>query len=290
MLSSNFKSHIGQVLGSSIKNVEPVSGGDISTAFCVYTPTERFFCKVNDSARALDMFFAEKAGLEYIGQTKTIKVPQILGCGQFNGNSFLLMEFVEPKGPDQKDMDTFGHQLAEMHSYVAGESFGWKRDNFIGSLPQSNKNHPDWATFYVYERLLPQLTMAKQNNLLAIGEIPSENELFKGCQRFFPKVKPALLHGDLWNGNYLISSEGIPYLIDPSVYFGHSEVDLAMTKLFGGFGTTFYSAYDEHFPVHPHERELTEIYHLYYLLVHLNLFGRSYYQSVRQLLKTYFVF
>ncbi|MGB5437884.1 MAG: fructosamine kinase family protein [Maribacter sp.] len=288
MLSSSFKTHISQVLDCPIKKIEPVSGGDISTTFCIYTPTERFFCKVNDSAIALDMFHSEKAGLECIQQTNTIRVPQILGCGKYEGRSFLLMEFIESKSPNEKDMDAFGHQLAKMHSCDGGDLFGWDRDNFIGSLPQSNNNHSDWPSFFVFERLLPQLKMANENKLLSLEEIPSENALLKGCLLFFPKVRPDLLHGDLWSGNYLISTLGDPYLIDPSVYFGHAEVDLAMTRLFGGFSSRFYDAYREYIPSEAYENERKDIYQLYYLLVHLNLFGKSYYPSVMRLLKTYF--
>lgn len=288
MLSSNFNSHIRKVLDCPIKKVEPLSGGDISNAYCIYTQTHRFFCKVNDSDTALDMFYTEKAGLECIQHTKTIRVPEILGCGKYEGYSFLLMEFVEPKNPDPKDMETFGHQLAEMHSYVGQDSFGWKMDNYIGTLPQSNKTYTDWSQFYIRERLLPQLKMARDEKLLSSEEIPSINRMESVCQMHFPKTIPSLLHGDLWGGNYLIGVQGDPYLIDPSVYFGDAEIDLAMTRLFGGFSSRFYDAYSEQIPIKSLEKERVGIYQLYYLLVHLNLFGKSYYASVSRLLKTYF--
>ena len=288
MISSHFKEHIAQALGSPISKVNTVSGGDISQAYCVHTSTQRFFLKVNESAIALEMFLAEKKGLESINLAKTIKAPEVLHCGQYKSSSFLLMEFIESKKPTSKEFETLGHQLADLHTFSVGDSFGWKQDNYIGSLPQSNKNHPDWTLFYAHERLLPQLKMAKEKRLLISSEIPSESNLLKGCERFFPKVKPALLHGDLWSGNYLISAQGIPYLIDPAVYFGHHEVDLAMTQLFGGFSSNFYGAYAEQIPVETLQKERKDIYQMYYLLVHLNLFGRSYYPSVKQLLKTYF--
>ncbi len=287
-MSSNFKEHIAQVLGSHISKINTVSGGDISKAYCVYTSTQRFFLKVNESSIALEMFLAEKKGLENINLAKTIKAPEVLHCGQYKSSSFLLMEFIESKNPTSKEFETLGHQLADLHTFSVGDSFGWKQDNYIGSLPQSNKNHPDWILFYAHERLLPQLKMAKEKRLLISSEIPSESNLLKGCERFFPKVKPALLHGDLWSGNYLISAQGIPYLIDPAVYFGHHEVDLAMTQLFGGFSSSFYRAYAEQIPAERLQNERKDIYQLYYLLVHLNLFGRTYYPSVKQLLKTYF--
>jgi len=288
MLSSNFKSHISQVLDCPVKKVEPVSGGDISKTYCVYASTQRFFLKVNTSAFALEMFLAEKKGLENINLSKTIKAPEVLGYGQYESSSYILMEFIESKNPTSKEFETLGHQLAELHTFSVGDSFGWKQDNYIGSLPQSNKNNEDWVLFYVQERLLPQLKMAKEKRLLISSEIPSESNLLKDCELFFPKVKPALLHGDLWSGNYLISAHGIPYLIDPALYFGHHDVDLAMTQLFGGFSSSFYAAYAEQIPAETLHKERRDIYQLYYLLVHLNLFGRTYYASVKQLLKTYF--
>ena len=288
MLSSSFKSHISQILGCKVLKVEAVLGGDISKAFGVYTQTQRFFCKVNDSPCALHMFNMEKAGLEHIERTKTIGVPKILACGQHEGISYLLMEFIASKSADSKDFETLGHQLAAMHSLDMGDSFGWQQDNYIGSLTQSNKNHPDWSLFYVQERLLPQLITAREKRLLGPDEIPTENSLVKGCQQFFTHTKPALLHGDLWSGNYCIDTHGLPYLIDPAVYYGHHEVDIAMTKLFGGFGTSFYDAYSERFPGIDGTKERTDIYQLYYLLVHLNLFGTSYYSAVKHLLKKYF--
>ena len=288
MLSSSFKEHIAQKLGSPIVSVKPVSGGDISRAYCVHTPTHRFFLKVNQSAFAFEMFLAEKKGLENINLTRTIKAPEILDFGLFESSSYIVMEFIESKNPTSKEMEAFGYQLANLHSFAVGESFGWNHTNFIGSLPQSNTNHADWTLFYVHERLLPQLNMAKEKNGLHPSEIPSASTLLKGCHQFFPKVKPALLHGDLWSGNYLINTQGVPYLIDPSVYFGHYEVDLSMSRLFGGFPLGFYAAYAEQMPAETLQNERRDIYQLYYLLVHLNLFGRTYYPSVKQLLKTYF--
>ncbi len=289
MLSPSLKSHIGQILNGTIQKVEAVSGGDISKAYCLYTPTQRFLCKINNDPSALKMFDTEKEGLKEINLSKAIAVPQVLGSGEFEGSSFLLMEFIETKKPNLKDMETFGHQLAQMHSFSVGDSFGWKQDNLIGSLPQSNVHHPEWTSFYVYERLIPQLQMAAHKKLLPIQQIPKENTLLKGCRRFFPEVKPALLHGDLWSGNYLIGTQGTPYLIDPAVYYGHAEVDMAMTRLFGGFTASFYDAYAEHFPLVEGVRERTDLYQLYYLLVHLNLFGKSYYPSVIGLLERYFI-
>ncbi len=230
----------------------------------------------------------EKAGLETIAQINTIKAPKVLFCGQLESVAYLTMEFVDSKSPSQSEMESLGHQLAALHKTQVENYFGWQQDNFIGNLPQSNKNHPSWVSFYTHERLLPQLKSARDFGHLDFEEIPSEESLDKTCRNLFPETIPSLLHGDLWSGNYLISKSGKPYLIDSAVYFGHYEVDLAMTRLFGGFDKAFYDAHAEHFPKVPQQNERNDIYQLYYLLVHLNLFGRSYYPSVKQLLRRYF--
>jgi len=234
------------------------------------------------------MFLAEKMGLETIARTKAIAVPKVLLCEPLEKGGLLLMEYIEPKTASPKDMTRFGHELAALHQHSEAGNFGWKTDNFIGSLSQSNKKHTDWSEFYVAERLLPQLKLSRDGNKLQNHEIPSESSLLRTCQNLFPRTTPSLLHGDLWSGNYLISQKGIPYLIDPATYFGHHEVDMAMTRLFGGFGSMFYDAYGEQFPKESGEIGRNDIYQLYYLLVHLNLFGESYYGSVKRILDRYF--
>lgn len=265
-----------------------VSGGDISQAYLLETDTERFFCKVNYNTDAFDMFQAEKLGLEAIAQTKTIATPKVLLCEKLELGGLLLMDYIEPKRSSSKNMELFGHQMAALHRFSGASTFGWESDNYIGSLSQSNRDHASWAEFYTQERLLPQLKMGLERQLLSSNELPSETRLLKTCENRFTKTTPSLLHGDLWSGNYLISADGTPYLIDPAVYYGHYEVDLAMTRLFGGFDSSFYLAHSEHFPKVEGEKERNDLYQLYYLLVHLNLFGRSYYSQVKQLLKTYF--
>ncbi len=184
-------------------------------------------------------------------------------------------------------MKTFGQQLGHLHK-ISTSQFGWDSDNFIGSLHQSNKTHDTWPDFYVSERLLPQLQLTVDQGLLSVGDVPSEHTMLSVMATLCPQVKPSLLHGDLWSGNYLISKDGIPYLIDPAVYRGHSEIDIAMSKLFGGFGASFYQVYNEVIPADNFSNDRIKIYQLYYLLVHLNLFGRSYYSGVKAILKSYF--
>lgn len=288
MISSSFKCHLQQILGRKITQIMSVSGGDISSAYCLHTSTNRFFCKVNQSEYAPTMFITEQLGLAEISATKTIKVPLVIDTGQYKTYSYILMEYIESKNPSSKDMEVLGSQLAALHKSKTEEPFGWKQDNFIGSLPQSNKHRHNWIQFYVRERLIPQLKLARNKDFLSSNEIPKEEQLLKGCEKIVPLVKPSLIHGDLWSGNYMIRYDGTPYLIDPAVYVGHYEVDLAMTQLFGGFSSSFYKAHEAALPLENLYNERKDIYQLYYLLVHLNLFGSSYYVSVNQILKRYF--
>lgn len=287
MLSQDFLQHISSLLGLKIRDFQSVSGGDISTAYLLETSSKKFFLKVNSNPNALDMFLTEEKALNTIALTNTIAVPKILACSSFENNSFILMEYIEAKSPNSKDLEIFGDQLAQLHN-VTSDEFGFDSNNFIGSLNQCNKQHKNWNDFYIEERLIPQLELAKSKGILKTNEIPSTERMKENCLSYFKNVKPSLLHGDLWSGNYLISSEGIPYLIDPAVYYGHCEVDIAMSKLFGGFGNSFYDSYYNIILKDELTESRIELYQLYYLLVHLNLFGRSYYPSVINLLKKYF--
>ncbi len=287
MLSNEFLEYLSNLLKSKIENVQSVSGGDISSAYLIKTSTEKFFLKVNSNYDALEMFLSEEKALKTIVNTNTISTPKVLASNSFHHNSFLLMEHIDAKSPNSKNLELFGNQLAQLHK-VTSDEFGFDSNNFIGSLHQSNKKHTNWNDFYIEERLIPQLQLAKSKGVLNESEIPEKGKLKDVCFKYFNHVKPSLLHGDLWSGNYLISTSGKPYLIDPAIYFGHHEVDIAMSKLFGGFGQSFYKSYHSIFPKDEFTEDRIQLYQLYYLLVHLNLFGPSYYSSVKQILRNYF--
>lgn len=286
-MDDTFQNHISSLLNEDILNVFPISGSDFSKCFKINTFKKSYFIKTNNSRNALIMFQAEVYGLKMIQGTNTIKTPEVLFCDTFQESSFLILEYIETKPPSNQDFENLGIKLAELHQNTS-DNFGLKKDNFIGSLFQSNKPNTSWVKFYTQERLLPQLQLAKQKRLLLNKDIPSEKIITEKLESLFLDVKPSLLHGDLWNGNYLISKDGTPYLIDPAMYYGHFEVDMAMSKLFGGFGERFYKAYSNYFPATQKTSSRIEIYQLYYLLVHLNLFGKSYYNSVQNSIKKYF--
>ena len=283
----NYLSYIADKISEEIVSAKPVSGGDISSAYLLKTVKERYFLKVNNKPFAPEMFHAEHKGLQTNADTRTIAVPHVHLVDAYEGTSFLLMEYIESKRPDGADYQRLGAELAQLHQCTRAE-FGFSEDNFIGSLRQSNRAHPTWASFYWAERVLPQLQRAVSENLLSQEEIPAADKAITLFIDLFGTVRPSLLHGDLWGGNYLIANDGTPYLIDPALYYGHAMVDISMSRLFGGYGMEFYNAYHEINPKAAHYAEQMELYQLYYLLVHLNLFGSGYYSSVSSILKRFF--
>ena len=267
--------------------MSPVHGGDISDAYQIQTETKPYFLKLNSVDYAETMFKAEALGLRLISESGAIAAPHVLTTGKIGNHAYLILEFIRSGSKTADAMASFGRQLALMHS-ANHIQFGLETDNFIGRLPQSNQRHDDWVSFYINERLMPQFKMALDDNLMTISDVPSLHLLESRLQSLMPEVNASLLHGDLWGGNYLIDQKGKPYLIDPAVYYGHSEVDIAMSRLFGGFSSAFYEAYFEILPQEKYFNERMDIYQLYYLLVHLNLFGSSYYDSVRSIIRKYF--
>ena len=275
---------ISQHISEKIISINTVSGGDIADSYLLTTDSGYAFLKTHKN---FDLLEAEKIGLQTISSTNTIKTPDVLGFGKLENITFLALEWIDSKSPTSKEFAKLGKQLAELHKYT-NKSFGFDSNNSIGSLHQSNTSKDNWNDFYVEERLIPQLELASQNGLLNQSEIPDVDHMKSVCFEYFKNIKPSLLHGDLWSGNYLISLSGEPYLIDPSVYYGHNEIDIAMSKLFGGFGASFYTEYYKTIPKDQFTDNRIELYQLYYLLVHLNLFGRTYYSSVKNILKKYF--
>lgn len=287
-MQPDFLDYISQIIGERIISFSALSGGDISEVYKLTTKNNQFIVKAHNGKLAHDMLSAEKLGLECIAKTASIKTPEVYHIGTYQTNNFLVMQYIPTKNPNEKDYDVLGQQLAALHQ-VSNLYFGFESDNYIGSLVQSNQKYLDWTTFYIKERIIPQLDLALQNTFLSKQETPNFESLVRVCNNLFPDIKPNLLHGDLWGGNFLIAENGIPYLIDPAVYYGHSEVDLAMSRLFGGFSTSFYNAYSSINSEQPGGQERNDLYQLYYLLVHLNLIGTSYYTGVKRILQKYFL-
>lgn len=264
----------------------PVSGGDTSAAWRMKAKNNSVFVKTGP-ASSYQMFLAEAEGLKELRKACAIRVPTVLGCVSSARDCLLALEWVDFDLPQKYTEALLGQQLAMQHQYCS-KQFGWHRDNTIGKTPQHNPLSGDWVTFFTEHRLAYQLRLATENGY--DGELQKEGDLLlNNVGSFFHDYWPeaSLLHGDLWGGNWA-SVGGEPVVFDPAVYYGDRESDIAMTKLFGGFGDEFYSAYEEVLPIAAGSKERMLLYQLYHVLNHLNLFGAAYYgravNLIRQLL------
>ena len=278
--------NIGSKLNERINNVISVSGGSINHCYCLQTEKRKCFVKLNDDSSYPGMFAAEAAGLKLIASTNTIHVPEIIVTGQADGESYLLLEWIETKPADAQTSALTGTNLAEMHRYTA-DSFGLVHNNYMGSLPQSNKQHDSWSAFFIAERLQPMVKIALEQKLLTENDAAGFEKLYLLMPGLFNEEAPALIHGDLWSGNCIISADALPYLIDPAVSYGNREFDIAMTTIFGGFSMNFYAAYHKAFPLNKGWEDRLALWNLYPLLLHLNLFGTGYLSKVRTNLMQY---
>lgn len=255
-----------------VRDSRSMGGGCINQAVLVSDGKRSFFVKLN-AASKLSMFEAEAAGLDDMRAADAIRVPEPVCTGSSDGNAWFVMEYIPMGG--RSNARLAGEQLALMHRKQA-DAFGWRMDNTIGSTPQPNDWMNDWVAFWREQRLGFQLQLAARNG--HGGALQSRGEKLLGS---FDRLLdhdpvPSLLHGDLWGGNIGYDREGNPVIFDPAVYFGDREADLAMTELFGGFGTAFYETYDAVWPIDRGYAVRKTLYNLYHILNHLNLFGGGY--------------
>jgi len=221
------------------------------------------------------MFEAEADGLEELRSAGEIRVPEVLDCGVAGGQSYIVLERLRLQAPPPETERRLGEQLARLHGHTQ-DQFGWYRDNTIGLTPQINTPCGDWMEFFREHRLRYQLDLAVANGYADEVAAPGEI-LMNRLPELFDNYEPAasLLHGDLWGGNWG-SVGGEPVIFDPAVYYGDRESDIAMTRVFGGFGKAFYEAYESSWPMAPGHEQRIKLYQLYHILNHLNLFGSSY--------------
>ncbi|WP_069131999.1 fructosamine kinase family protein [Rhodohalobacter halophilus] len=286
MIPTELSTHLSETLDLEIHDTQSLSGGSINQAVKLSSNKGDYFLKWNRSAPD-DFFEKEADGLHRLSNGKSnLRVPNVISAGKAEPGrpGYLLMEFIEA-GRSGNSFE-FGRQLATLHQ-TGADQFGLETDNYIGSLPQSNRQHSEWIEFFARERIEPQIKMAIDSGKLDTNINQNWNRLAGKLDEIFPPAKPSLLHGDLWSGNYLFDDSGSAVLIDPAVYYGHPEMDLAFTKMFGGFSGEFYSGYESESTLEAGFSDRVPIYNLYPLLVHVNLFGGHYVSQLNTILKNF---
>ncbi len=273
-------------LGQRVVSYSPAGGGSIAQTGVIETQNgQRYILKTGFPGR---MFPCEANGLGELAKPGVIRTPVVAAAN----DRMLIIEYIAQSLRPKDFFQRFGQSLARLHRTTA-ENFGFYEDNFIGATPQPNRPEDDeasdWTAFYLNKRLLYQYRLAERNGYasarLRTGFLKLESRiasLLEGSEE-----PPALLHGDLWGGNYLCDERGDAVLIDPAVYYGHREAELAMTKLFGGFSPEFYRAYQQEYPLKEGWQRREGLYLLYHVMNHLNLFGTGYLSQAERILGEY---
>lgn len=286
-IRSDLKSKIEASIDDEVLSSSSVSGGCIADAKIMHTASgKKYFVKT--VANAGNMFLAESNGLKELSKPKALRVPEVI----FACDDFLVLESIETGNKTTGFFSNFGTAYAKLHRYTSG-SFGFFEDNYIGASPQYNmpstKEAENWPEFYFQKRIMAQYRIAEHQGI-ATQELQNAVSGLEGRILSIldgSKEPPTLLHGDLWGGNYMCDANNKAVLIDPAVYYGHREADLAMTKMFGGFTQEFYQAYQREFPLKEGWQYRENLYLLYHYLNHFNLFGHSYYGTAISILKGY---
>lgn len=286
MIPNKIETYLSKILGHDLQNIHSVSGGSINRAYKISDGNSDYFLKINSSAPP-DFFTKEAEGLKELRNAGTdLIVPEVIAAEEPSEDrpGFLLMEFIPSS--QSGDSFTFGAQLAKLHQTKRCH-FGFYTDNYIGSLHQKNSDRDDWLSFFSECRIEPQLKLAIDSGKLQSGILSNWERLLSALPDMVPGCSPSLVHGDLWGGNYLFDEAGSAVLIDPAVYYGHPEMDLAFSKMFGGFSADFYRGYESIEPLKPGFEERIPVHNMYPLLVHVNLFGGHYTNQLISLLNRF---
>lgn len=274
-----------KIIELPLTEIQPVSGGCINNCFKVSNGRQQFFIKTNKADQFPKMFAKEVQGLEALNQNSDFVIPKVIFQQTHQNQAYLVLEWLEMGEANKDSFFNFGKHLAHLHQH-SHTHFGFAGDNYIGSLVQHNNLTETWATFYLEQRLVPQIELA-----LKTWASP---KLFKQAEKLaleieqsFPNCAPSLLHGDLWSGNYMILKNGAIALIDPAVYYGNREMEIAFMQLFGGFDETIFEIYQAHFPLAENFHSRKQIHQLYPLLVHANLFGGHYIDNCKSILNEF---
>lgn len=280
----NFKGILEEKLGISIANIDEVSGGDTAKSFRLKIESgEILFCKVLEGSDSKEMVSSEISGLSLL--SNHINTPKVVNKIHLENYSVLLLEWLDFKIATNDEMKTFGKSLAKLHRQ-SNSFYGLEEDNYISTLRQKNKAFQDWNEFYMENRLVPHIKVLYDQGSIDRNTAKNAELFSKVIDLEIPKESPSLIHGDLWNGNYTTTQRGT-YIFDPAIYYGHREMDIAMTLLFGSFGRSFYEAYQEEFPLEKGFMQRLDIHQLYPLLIHARLFGSQYMQKVVNILDKY---
>ncbi|MDJ0675526.1 MAG: fructosamine kinase family protein [Calothrix sp. MO_167.B42] len=272
---NDIDTHISQVTGEKFQSAQrrSVGGGCINQGYAVSNDKQTYFVKLNQASQ-IAMFEAEALGLQQMFDTATIRVPQPICTGTAGNSCYIVLSWLEMGGGKSQSSLEMGRKLAAMHKTTSSKGFGWDMNNTIGSTPQINDWTEDWGEFYTQHRLGYQFKLGKRRG----GHFPQAGELLAAIPELLAghEPQPSLVHGDLWGGNAGCTVEGEPVIFDPATYFGDREVDIAMTELFGGFPRGFYQGYNEVFPLDSGYESRKNLYNLYHVVNHFNLFGGSY--------------
>lgn len=286
-LNGIYEQILFQTLGplAEFKSATLIAAGNHNQGIRLACSEGTFFLKLNFDHEK-DILAREAQGLDLLRKSTFLKVPEVYGYGRVDDYNYLLTEFLAGGKKQPNYWENLGIGLAHLH-LTQRETFGLESDNFIASLYQNNPDTDDWLDFFIEQRLEPLLGKAYFDRLIPLDFLKKFQEIYPKLEGIFPKEKPSLVHGDLWSGNVIPTDSGEPSLIDPAIYFGHREMDLAFSRLFGGFDRQFYDSYESALPLEPEFESRIGVYNLYPLLVHLNLFGEAYLPGIQKIINRF---
>ena len=272
--------------GLPINDYRPVHGGDINECYYLRSGNRSYFLKINDSNLYPAMFEKEAHGLAILKSNSSLNTPEVIKHGIVNSCQYLLLEWIETGNIVTGFWEKFGAALATMHLQQQAY-FGFEEDNYIGSLQQLNTQHTRWSSFYAECRIMPLAKKLLDARVFTKTDLNSAIALCKKLEDLFPAEPSSLLHGDLWSGNYMVTENGEASIFDPAVYYGHREMDIGMTLLFGGFNGRFYEGYQQVYSLETGWQQRLPLTQLYPLLVHAVLFGGHYIGSCREIIRRF---
>lgn len=278
------KDLIHEICGLPDVQYKPLAGGSINRSFCVYNKEVKYFLKTNDSVHH-DFFEKEGKGLNLLRNNCPLVIPKVIKTGISANTNYLLLEWLQNTSGTENSWENFAAGLADLHK-TTQTNFGLNEPHYIGTLIQDNTYSDSWASFYKNYRILPFVKKLYNAGAFTKEDLTCAEKVCNNFKSIFPEEKPALLHGDLWSGNFMFTHSGAA-IFDPAVYYGHREMDLGMSLLFGGFDNRFYESYNECFPLEQNWLKRVALTQLYPILVHAVLFGSPYVQRARENIRLY---